>query len=154
SGDQVPVVTVCHPLVRDANSYEFIGRIEPDSTVQVRAATTGTITKITVRPGDPVKKRDLLIEIAAESLQRALADADSERKREQDRVALAEKKLQNALKSEKGKFTETDVEKLRAESNLAAATLDIVRAEVERLRRELEDTRVVSPIDGHVCQVH
>src|SRR5207244_7935976 len=60
----VPKVKVAKPIVREVTDYEdFIGRLEPAATVEIRPRVTGFLTKVTFRPGTTVHKGDVLFEI-------------------------------------------------------------------------------------------
>lgn len=146
--EAAPAVTVCQPLVRDGNTWDFSARIEPAATVAVRAPIAGTIAAAPVKAGDFVKKGDLLFEIDAGSLKAAARAAE---KAVQRGVALL-KQRDDALAKARGDPAQTpvDLDKMAAERNVVAVTLDLDRAELGRVQADLERGRVAAPLSGKV----
>ena len=74
-----PRVTVSKPVVREVTDYfEFPGRTEAVSEVQIRARVTGYITKVNFEDGQDVKKGQLLFEIDPRPYQAILDRANGE----------------------------------------------------------------------------
>src|SRR5207249_1974670 len=81
-----PVVAVAKPVERESADYEFRGRVEPSETVAVRAAVPGTVAEVRCEAGAAVKKGDVLFELEAGSLKKALAAARADLKKHEAAV--------------------------------------------------------------------
>jgi RND family efflux transporter MFP subunit len=77
AADRPPIVTVARPLECDIADYDFLGRLDPSAEMEVRAPVDGTIDKVAVRPGEAVKKGQLLLEIDARPLREVLQRAEA-----------------------------------------------------------------------------
>jgi RND family efflux transporter MFP subunit len=146
--DTPPAVAVCQPRRQEIAAYDFPARVGPGETVAVRAPVSGTVKKRHVKPGDAVKKGQLLFELNAEGLQDDLKRADKEVAHDQKLLKKKEAALAKARKNKKTKREE--LAKLTAERDLAEVTLKLSQAARKRTQAELERARVVAPVAGRI----
>jgi RND family efflux transporter MFP subunit len=145
-----PQVTVSKPVVREVTDYfEFPGRTEAISEVQIRARVTGYITKVNFEDGQEVKKGQLLFEIDPRPYQAILDRAKGELARLE---AVREKALVDLARSERlrpsGAVSQDEYEQHVAQLKIAKATIASAKAAVTEAELNMEFTKVVSPIDG------
>lgn len=127
------------------------GTLRSDQEAQVRAQAAGTVVQVLAEQGQPVRRGQLLARIEGTAAEQALASAQAgvsaaernyqQARREAERVqtlvgagALAQRDLENASNAVAG-----------AQAQLAAA-----RAQRAAAGKQVENTRVVSPISGVV----
>jgi membrane fusion protein, multidrug efflux system len=149
----VPVVAVARPTETETAAFDFPCRVAPSETVEGRSPLSGAVEEVRVRVGDAVKAGEVLIELAPRNLKQDLSLAEADVKNREAELNKAEKALAQAQKPAKGKADELDVAKARAERDLAAVRLKVVRAEVDRLQREKDAAKVKAPIGGSVVSI-
>ena len=65
------------------------GNVEPASRTEIKSKASGTVTRVFFKPGDMVKKGDLLVELDPIDEQRHVDNAQAELKRAQANLAMA-----------------------------------------------------------------
>ena len=155
SGDKKPpVVGVSNPFVREVVDHEdFTGRTEAVEAVDVRSRVSGIIDKIYFKAGSKVRQGDLLFEIDP---RRARADLD---KAEAELKVLEARLKRHTVEWERAKrllntvaISREDVDKILADREEAEAALRMGRAGLERVKLDLEMTRIKAPIDGRISR--
>jgi membrane fusion protein, multidrug efflux system len=147
-----PDVTVRKPAVRDVTDYfEFPGRTEAVSEVQIRARVSGYIVKVNFDDGQEVKKGQVLFEIDPRPYKAILDRAKAELVRLQ---AVRDKAQVDLDRSKRlrpsGAVSEDEHEQRVAGMKFAKAAIAAAEAAVTEAELNLEFTKVVSPIDGRV----
>ena len=149
----------------DRAQVEAISRPSEDATLSF--VRPGWIAKVLVKPGDAVKKGQLLIQMddRAERVQLAKLKAeagDTTRIRAaQLKLNLANVVLAKTAEAEKGgAATELEVQEKRLEMQIAQLSLELAQFQQAQAQREyevaqaqLERMKLVSPIDGVVERV-
>lgn len=148
-----------------ANVVEASGPIAPVNTTEVGALVSGEILKIYVDYNTPVKKGDLLALIDPTQIQ---ADYDQARaslssaKEELESTKMTYNLAHSNLKRYKALYAKnyvakTDLEKyelefVNAKSSLNSSEARVIQAQasLDRAKKDLDNTRIVSPIDGVV----
>lgn len=113
------------------------GQLEPRRRVEIRAETSGQVVRLPVEKGARVAHDDVLVELAQDDRLAQLARAEADVASRQLDLSASEKL------GRKGMQAQTQVK--AAEAALAASN-----AELERLRIDLEHTRIRAPFDGIV----
>ncbi len=124
------------------------------ASVKIGARATGTISRVFVRVGDPVKKGQVVAEIDARELLAQRAEAAA-------RLRLSEAKAQFAAitlpRHEKlvgqGLEAQSTLDETVQNHKVARADAAAARAALDTLDVRISYTKIVSPIDGVVSQV-
>lgn len=154
--------------VRKADMKESVassGSLAPLSTTKVGALVSGEILKIYVDYNTEVKKGDLMAIIDPTQIQAAYDQAEASLSTAKEDLATSKmsydlaKANYNRYKSlyEKDYVAKTDFEQyelsyINAKSSLNSAESRIVQAQasLDRAKKDLDNTRIVAPIDGIV----
>lgn len=149
-------------------SVAAIGSLKPHRYVDVGAQVSGQIQHLHVRPGDAVKKGQLLVEIDPE-VQQATVDAGRAalaglraqlaEQRAQHRLAGQQLARQQQMAGENATRAE-DVDAAEAVFATAAARIDYLKAQIEQTQATLKAdivrlgfTRIYAPMAGTVIAV-
>lgn len=116
------------------------GRIDAEESVSLSSEMPGTITKINVKPGDEVRKGQVLAETDARALQQSISDLETN---SQLVNQLYEK--QKALWDQK---IGTEVQFLQAKTQKES-----IEKKLATLQEQVRMTKIISPIDGTVDAV-
>jgi RND family efflux transporter MFP subunit len=157
AGAAVPSVTVARPVRRNAVPYEeFLGRIQPASTIQIRSRVGGTVEKTPPRTGVEVKKGDILFEIDTRAhlanlvqAEGRLAQADAVRKQ----AAANLERLQTPAKDSGKAPNPAVVTQARADVATAEGAWKQAQAGVKEARAVLKACQVRAPADGTLVEV-
>jgi len=123
----------------------------PGAEVTLGSDLDGTVVRVTVAEKDHVRRGQVLVELRADDLRAALAEAEARMAEAEADIRLATVELERArslLAAAAGTPREAD----RAERDLDAARARraTAAAEAARIEATIAKTRVVSPIDGVV----
>jgi multidrug efflux system membrane fusion protein len=145
-------VEVSQPVSREVADYEdFTGRTAAAESVALRARVSGTLDKVLFQAGATVKKGDLLFQIDPRPFQAELDKADAEVVRHEARLKRAVTDLDRAKRLLDGKtISREELDKSQGEVVEAEAAVRTARAGRELARLNLELTKVVAPIGGHI----
>ncbi len=147
---QLPKVMVSQPIAREVTDHtDFQGRVEPSEAVEVRTRVAGEVTEVAFKPGQVVKKGDLLFRLDPRTHKAHLDKAEAEAEQAQAKVRRAAAEFARVKRiAETGAAAKEEVESAAAARADAEAALKGARAEVELARLKLESTRVTAPIAG------
>jgi RND family efflux transporter MFP subunit len=145
-------VRISRPIVREVAEYQdFVGRIEPFQSVELRARVSGILVKSLVDAGLPVKKGQLLFEIDPRPYQAGLDKAEAEVQRSSSRAKrLATESARAKQQLDAGRIKAQEYDQIEADRSEAEATLATMQASLELAKLQLEFTRVTAPIDGMI----
>lgn len=132
----------------------FTGVLEPEMVVGVVHKTGGKVREVKVKDGDEVGKGDLLISLDSAELSAQAAQAEATLQAIQVQLEAAASSLEDTrILYEEGvvplqqfEQAETQYKVLEAQAAQAAATLQLVRT-------QLNDTRITAPVGGTVSGV-
>jgi RND family efflux transporter MFP subunit len=147
-----PEVTVSQPVAQEITTYnEFTGHTAAVEAVDVRARVQGYLQSFNFKPGEKVKKGDLLFVIEPMLYQARVdqAQADLEGKDAQYRAAEAQLEITEAIFQGKA-GSRTDVVQKTQARDLAKAQLAMARATLEAAKLDLSYTHIFAPIDGRI----
>jgi HlyD family secretion protein len=153
-------------LVRTINAP---GTVEPRTKVEISAQISARIVALPFREGEDVRKGDVVVRLDADDLVAALESARASLRGEEARLEGARATLAEAA-AELGRIRELhdtrDVSKAqldaavaahqRANANLRASehAVDIARANIARVEKNLEYTVILAPIDGTITKLN
>ena len=133
------------------------GRIESKESSNISASTEGRIKKVYVVLGQQVKKGQMLAEMEASIIQNEIRKTLDASSIDLQNVAMNKNNKARDLESAKYLYSlgEISQEELRkAQSDYDAAAMEYSQksagSDVSYLRKQLNDTKLVSPIDGTV----
>jgi len=145
------------------------GRLEPKTSVDVSATVMGKITRLSVREGDWVEEGQFLLEIDPEEYVRLVEayQAGLNRTREELTLALAnEEQAQLDLERAenlhgRGLYTKEQLDSARTHLRVRAAQVAAARAAIaeaeanlNRVRHDLTEVTILSPIAGIVTRLN
>jgi RND family efflux transporter MFP subunit len=147
-----PTVKVATPLMRDVVDWDdYAGRFEAVDAVEVRPRISGQLQSIHFKDGQDVKKGQLLFVIDPRPFAAQLAQSKAQLARAQAARVNAEAALKRASSLlDTHVISQSDFDALSAAQLQAAAEVEAAQASVEANALNLEFTRVVAPIAGHI----
>jgi membrane fusion protein, multidrug efflux system len=166
--EQLPVVTVVHPVVKPAlSSITLPASVEAMDQAILYAKVSGYLQWIRVDKGDPVRKGDVLallevpeVDKQYQSALAAVRQAEAEEERAQAETTLKQVTYQRLADVRQGNpdvLPQQDVDTARAayqvaesDAKLAKAKTELARAEVGRLDAMREFAKIKAPFDGIV----
>jgi HlyD family secretion protein len=127
------------------------GTLQALVTVQVGTQVSGTVSALYADFNSQVKKGQVIARIDTTLLRATLADAMSnlEKAAAQQHQAAEELKRTRALFA-RTLVSQADLDQAEANSQVASATLNSAKAQVDRARINLRYATIISPIDGIV----
>ena len=150
--DPAPTVTVAAPLVRQVTDWDdYAGRFEAVDSVEVRPRVSGLLQAVHFKDGQDVKKGQLLFVIDPRPFAAQLAQSKAQLARAHAAQVNAEAAMKRgASLIETHVISQSDLDSLNAAQLQAAAEVAAAEANVESNALNLEFTRVVAPIGGHI----
>lgn len=131
-----------------------VGNITPYSTVEVKSMVTAPVLSVHFKPGDFVKKGQLLYTLDPRSFQADLAKAQGQLAKD---VATANNAKTQALRYaalfKEGVVAREQNDLQQATAEQAAATVEADRAAVDTAKINLQYTKIYSPISGRAGDV-
>lgn len=150
--DAVNVTIESAEVTSHSNSVTVSGRIEAGSSANISTRMMGNITNILVKPGDLVKKGDLLLTISS---------ADLLAKQAQVRASITQAKstLDNAEKDynrfsilhQKGSASDKELENVSTRFEMAKAGFEAANQMEMEVQAQLAYTNLRSPFSGVVA---
>jgi RND family efflux transporter MFP subunit len=142
------------------------GALKPKEQVDVTPKSTGRLQKIHFHVGDAVQAGALIAELERDELEQqvrrseaaigvaraALTQRTAELSNAEAQLGRAERLRADGLISPQDyEAQKTQTEVVRAQVRLAQAQMEQAEAELRELRIRLEQTRVYSPMNGHIA---
>jgi RND family efflux transporter MFP subunit len=152
--DPPPTVKVAAPIVRDVTDWDdYAGRFEAVDAVEVRPRVSGLLEAVHFRDGQNVRKGQLLFTIDPRPIAAELAQSQAQLARAKAAQANADAAYKRGRTlSQNNLISEADLELLAAGHLQAAADVEAAQANVRSNSLNLEFTRVVAPLDGHISR--
>jgi RND family efflux transporter MFP subunit len=147
-----PEVTVTRPVEQEITIYnEFTGHTVAIEAVDVRARVAGYLQSMHFKPGENVKKGDLLfvIEPALYKARVDQAQADLDGKDAQYHATEDQLQITQAI-FQRQAGSRTDLVQKTQARDLAKAQLAMARANLEAAKLDLSYTQIYAPIDGRI----
>jgi membrane fusion protein (multidrug efflux system) len=147
-----PAVTVEPVVVKDVSpSWEFIGRVEAEQAVDVRARVQGVLQQVAFDEGQDVKAGQLLFVIEPAPFEAALKAAQAQLAKAQATQRQAERNFQRFKElRERNVESQANLDQAMAQRDAAAADVEAAEANVQTAQINLSYTRIESPIDGRI----
>ena len=123
----------------------------PGAEVVVSAETTGPLLRVVAVEGQEIRKGDLIAELAADEVGAALFEAKHKVAELEANIRLSEWHVKRVdLLAGRAAASVQEVEERRHELAATKARRDAAVATVQRLRAQLNKSRVLAPIDGTI----
>jgi HlyD family secretion protein len=170
-GSKETIVTVQTERIARATITQVVeatGKIQPQTQVKINAEVSGEIIDLPVKEGDRVRRGQVLVRIKPESYladrEQAVANVNRSKSSLEQRQAdfrkiESEYRRQQQL-FQKGLISEADLETIKNTYEVAKASVDAARYDVQnsqaildRSKESLAKTTIFSPIDGVVSQL-
>lgn len=147
---QPPIVTLTQPVIKDTPLfYEYVGHIEANISVNVKAQVSGIITAQYFNEGQDVKTGDLLITIDPRPYQAALDKAEGEFAQNIANLKQAKDTAERYSKLvQQGYVSQLDFDQYVTNVLTAEAQVMQSKADVETARINLEWCFIHAPVDG------
>lgn len=129
--------------------FDTYGLVEPYAQISVKAKLTGKIMELGFKPGQKVKKGDLLVQIdprpyeAELKMYKAQLNKNELLARDARRILGIKERLERS-----GSVTLTEMETQRATVLSAEAALEVDKALIESTLLNMEYCRILAPFDG------
>lgn len=137
----------------------FAGVVEPQETLKIQKATDKNVKEIFVQAGDTVTKGTALFSYDVDEIRLKLSEAELELERITNEISTLYDQIE-LLEEEKKKAPENEIfsyttQILTAENSVKRAEYNkkVKTAEIEQIEASLENTTVVSEIDGIIKSV-
>jgi membrane fusion protein, multidrug efflux system len=148
-GASVPVTIARASKKTMPLDLRVIGSVEPASTVEIRAQTTGLLTSVGFKEGDDVKQGDVLFSLDRRPLEAAVRQAEANLQRDVAQSANAQVQAQRLSDlAERGIVSRDQMETSKATAAALAGTIEADRAAVENARIQLQYATINAPITG------
>ena len=149
----VRVAPVVKKMVSDQAS--LVGSTEAASTSTVAAEVSGIVEDFPVREGDFVKKGALLVRLRATELKLRLKGAQAGLEKVRADLRLADKELTRYRRLKKANsVAETRYDQAFTTHEALTQELIRIKADVDRLRYDLERKQVLAPFSGFIAKEH
>jgi membrane fusion protein, multidrug efflux system len=147
--DAVPILVAKVQQKTVSDTIRAIGRVEPFSTVDVKAQVNGQVMQVHFRQGQDVKQGDLLFTIDPRPFEAALnqAEANLAKDRAQFKQAEAERQRYEVLLKQ-GVESRQQYDQAEATAASLKAAIQADEAAIETAKLNLEYCTIRAPIDG------
>ena len=126
-------------------SVNTVGQIRSEAMAILRSETQGTITEVAVRPGDRVRRGQVLIRVDPKPLDLAVQEAAA--RLDEARLRLLDNTMPDSIVTGKALTGE------RLRNAEIRAGLEAARVALEKARLEREKASIVAPFDGVMDEV-
>ena len=155
-GETTPavLVEVVRPKIqRIEHRIRALGSFLPEDEVTIAPEIGGKVKRVLVEEGDIVRKGQLLLRL--DDKRQLLALAEAEAKIRENEAGLAYEEITLKRREElwrKNVLSEQDYDESVSRVNMTKARADSLKAALEISRKDLEDTRITSPLDGIITE--
>lgn len=149
-----PPVTVAPPLIKEVVDYdEFTGQFAAIDYVEIRSRVSGYLESVHFRDGQMVKKGDLLFVIDPRPFEAAVASTQAAVAQASAKVDLAGKELARAAELRRSDAVSVStLDTRQQELKVAAAGLEVAKAQLRATQLDLDFTRVTAPVGGRISK--
>ena len=147
-------VAVAQPT-RITGGIVLTGTLNPERIVEVRTQVPGTVSRLGVDRGDPIRTGQLIATIEAEGIRSAAAGAQAQVSAAEANLALARQRLESSRKLyERGAISQIDLQAAEAAHEAAEGQLAAARAQASAASESARRANITSPLTGEVSARH
>jgi len=133
-------------------TVRIVGSLSPLRQAKLTARVSGPVDAVLVRPGDPVKQGDVLIQINLREFNLQLKQAEETARATEAQLVLAKATLDRTRTLvDRNIVPKANLERDEANVEHLSANLEALRAQAENTRILLENATIVAPFDGIVA---
>ncbi|HEV8385329.1 MAG TPA: efflux RND transporter periplasmic adaptor subunit [Candidatus Acidoferrales bacterium] len=151
-GSAPPAVPVVVATVEQKNvplQLQAIGRVETFSTVSLKSQVNGEILSVHFKPGDNVKKGDLLFKIDSRTFEASLKQAEGNLARDAAQLENAQLNAQRyARLAEQGIVAQQLADQMNSNFEALEATVRADKAAIEYAKLQIEYCTIRAPMSG------
>ncbi|MCL5287683.1 MAG: efflux RND transporter periplasmic adaptor subunit [Acidobacteria bacterium] len=145
----VPVVVATVQQKNVPLQLRAIGRVEVFSTVSLKSQVGGEILSVHFKPGQDVKKGDLLFKIDSRSFEASLRQAEGNLARDMAQLENAQIQLRRYSQlAEQGVVAQQLVDQATANADALDAAVRADRATIDNAKLQIEYCTIRAPMDG------
>ncbi|MGM0556577.1 MAG: efflux RND transporter periplasmic adaptor subunit [Myxococcota bacterium] len=131
----------------------FLGEVRSARTASLAAGGSGEVIRVTVAEGDSVSRNEVVLQLDDTLVRRRLGQAEAGLRQTEVQLAQAERDAERlATLARDGYSAASESEQLQTRRDSLVAALAGHRAEVARLREEVDQHRVRAAFDGTVTR--
>jgi membrane fusion protein, multidrug efflux system len=147
----LPLLFTSPLIAADDQTADFVGRVEPAATVELRSRVDGQVIRVNCRAGEVVKKGAVLFEIDPRPYEIEVRRAEAGIAQAQARLKFYEVERQRVRALvPTGGVNQSEVDRIEAERLNSEATVQSARASLDLAKLNLEYSRVTAPMDGRI----
>ncbi len=129
------------------------GNLQPVTTVTVGAAVSGTVAERMVDFNDRVKKGQILLRLDPANFQARVRQAKAQLASAEAQLAFARGNLERSQSLlAQGFIAAPQRDQSRREAEVAVASLDVARAQLDAVETDLNNSVIRAPVDGVVIK--
>ena len=150
------MVTVAHPQARSIVNYkQYTGRTDSVGFVEIRARVNGYINKVAFAEGSEVKPGDLLFEIDPRPFKAEVDRAEAKLVSDQAKLReISAEYARNKVLHDRRALSLEELQQSEAARDVAAANIEADKAEIAKVKLDLEFSRVVAPVAGRTSRAN
>ncbi len=148
-----PVETTTASLQDISHTLEAVGSFLPEEEVKLSAETAGRIKTLLIDEGSFIKKGALLLEIDSEKISLEVKESEAMLKEASARLANSITTLERKKKLiSNGVIGQYDLDDALTQVSLNQAVEEKIKAKLNRSKKSLKDTRIITPIEGIISE--
>ncbi len=138
-----------------AHALSLNGFTEFSSTLDINARTQGIVQAIRVKPGQRIKKGEVLIELDGVAQQASLDRARAKARALLPAVETTELELERAFELfDRDSLSQVELKKAQINLAMAQGNYQAAQADTRLAQYQLDNSILRSPINGRVLQLH
>jgi RND family efflux transporter MFP subunit len=157
-GQQMPPSSVRYTESREhrvAGQLQLPGSVESNMVSMVASEVGGLVVEYLIREGDTVKTGQTLARLNQRSLELRLRASQAQLKEAEARQKLAQRNFERAKELFESKvFSQQQLDDTLYEFNAWQGRIDNLKAEIDRIRYDIERSTIPAPFDGVVVKKH
>ncbi len=153
--ERIPVAVTTVTAEDVVEKIEATGTVEAIHRAVVASQVAGEVIRIAIKPGDRVKRDQLLLQIDPRHYELSFKQAEAQWFSARAAFEKARADFQrNEKLHQTGDISDFVFENSRLQMIAAEANMKVAEAAMELARKQLEETRITAPFDGLISTVH
>lgn len=135
----------------------FPGNVRAAQRIDLSFQVAGTLSELNAEEGKSIRSGDLVARLDPRDFETSLRNSEGQLEKARATLQLARseyERIRNIRNTDAGAVSQSMVEKRLEEMKAAEASLKSIQAAVDAAKDQLNDTRLLSPIDGIIAKRH